>query len=247
MNKEDFKLWDNISTKTTIYHRNFDMVVPNDNIISEYDGIISKLRFREHKQPETIGEFTLSVWNISLGKLINANIDDMIEQYSDEDTYYEFNLFLNDTNFDYLNYNKIVFIHSLIIKPEYRKKGITEEFIEYIYKNFYDKKSIIFALVKPIQDNELNCVFYSKEKFIRFVDYDENGKSSTKKMSAFKYYSLDNELNKTDIEINEYKLFSVASKCGFKRLQDGFLFQYEPENTLKRLNNKQKKLNNFKV
>lgn len=247
MKAEDFKLWNDISTKTTLYHRNFDMVVPNDNIISEYDGIISKLRINEKKQPLTIGEFTLSVWNVGLCKLVETDIYQMIETYSDEDTYYEFKEYIDNNDFDFLNYKKLIFIHSLIIKPEYRKHGISEEFIEFIYKNFYDKDNQIFALVKPIQDNELNLVFYSKEKMVRFVEYDENNKPKIKKMSAFKYYSLDKEHEKNDAEINEYKLFSVATKCGFKRLNNGYLFEYKPDVTIKRLFNKIEKISNFEV
>ena len=246
MNTEDIKFWDKISTKTTLYHKNFDMVVPSDNIVSEYDGNISKLRIEEHKRPLIMGEFTFSVWNINMSKIQNTDVYDMIKKYSNEDTYFEFNKILNNTNFDYTKYKKIIFIHSLIIKPEFRKSGVTEEFVEFIYRNFYDKDNIIFALVKPIQDNKLNCVFYSNEKMIRYVTYDENGRIQHKKTSAFKFYSLDKEYEKTDSEMNEYKLFSVASKCGFTRIDDTFLFKFEPEKTIKRLFNKTK-INNLVI
>ena len=38
--------------------------------------------------------------------------------------------------------------------------------------------------------------------------------------ASYAYYSLD-ELKKTgDIEMSEYKLFALANKCGFNRIDD---------------------------
>jgi hypothetical protein len=245
MNTKNIKLWNKISTKTTLFHKNFDMIVSNDNIISEYDGQIGLLRLSEKKQPLRIGEFTLSIWNLAIADLQEVNLTDLIDKYKEEDTYYEFNKMVSDTNYDYSKFKKIVFLHSLIIKPEYRKCGVTEEFIEFIYRNFYDDNTVIFALVKPIQENYINSVFYSNEKKISFAIYDESNVVEYKSMSAFEYYSLENEYEKTDAELNQYKLFSVAKRCGFKRVGDGYLFEYNPFVTIKRLVDKQVEIKNL--
>jgi hypothetical protein len=42
-------------------------------------------------------------------------------------------------------------------------------------------------------------------------------------------------LEKQDTEKNEYKLFSVAAKCGFTRIGESYLFQYSPEKTIERM------------
>ena len=42
-------------------------------------------------------------------------------------------------------------------------------------------------------------------------------------------------MNKRDVELNEYKLFSVASKCGFSRLDNSHLFQFSPDKIIERM------------
>lgn len=247
MTLEDIKLWNKISTKTTLFHKNYDMIELNDNIISEYDGTIAMLRFEEKKQPLTIGEFTISVWNLDVVNFYEGNVEALLGKYLDEDTYFEFNRVINETNYDFLKYKKIIFIHSLILRPDFRKRGVTEEFIEFIYRNFYADNHAIFALVKPIQENYINSVFYSNEKKVKFAIYNEDNVVSYESQSAFEYYSLNNEYEKNDEELNHYKLFSVASKCGFKRLGDGFLFEFDPSMTVKRLMKKINRVNNFEI
>jgi hypothetical protein len=56
---------------------------------------------------------------------------------------------------------------------------------------------------------------------------------------AMKYYSLDELLKNEDTEINEYKLFAVANRCGFQRINESHLFLFSPEKIDGRMREKQ--------
>jgi hypothetical protein len=232
MYKDKNTVWKNVSFQTKSYRKNFDLIINGDNIITEYAGIISLLRLDEMKPPIFIGEYNFSTWNISVAKLLNININDLISSHKQEDTYVEY-LNLNDKMFE--KYNKIVFIHNLIIHPEYRKIGISEEFVEYLFRDFHSDDTIILALVKPIQDNTINFDSYFTKKFnTETVNDDDSGYNT---VAAVDYYSLD-KLTDKDNESSKYRLFSVAVKCGFQRIKESNLFKFNPEIMIERMKKK---------
>src|SRR5690606_33069144 len=63
-------------------------------------------------------------------------------------------------------YSKVILIQNFILHPNYRKHGITEEFIEFVYRGFYDDNNIIIALVKPLQDNPIDIDFFLNQKHV---------------------------------------------------------------------------------
>jgi hypothetical protein len=234
MNKENWNIWNNITFKSTHYNKNYDLVNDNDNIITEYCGTISEIKIKDYKPPIIIGEYNISVWNIELGKTFNVNFNKLIKEHHIEDIYCELMKIIENKNIDINKFNKIILITTLVIHPDYRKHEITEEFIEYIYRNLYDENNIIIAFVKPFQDNIIDKDFYFNQKVVEIHQSIQNY-DKIEIIPAHIYYSLDNLLEKKDTEINEYKLFSVATKCGFSRIDDSYLFIYSPEKTLKKM------------
>lgn len=234
MTKEEKKeVLENITFKTQFYRKNYDLINNNENIITECNGIITQIKISDHMPPLIIGEYGFSIWNIELGNLLDIDIKALIKLYWMENTYDELSLISSNT-FNIYDYRKIVFIHGLVITKDYRKLEITEEFIEGMYRDFYSKDVAIIALVKPLQDNYIDSDYYFKHKMIHvrkkiglINDYES--------VPASEYYSLTELRKKEDTEINEYKLFSVAAKCGFKRIDESHLFIFSPENMIERI------------
>jgi len=233
MNLIDYHILENITFNIHSYRNNFDFIYDFDNIITECDGFISLSRMNEKKLPLTIGEFNLSIINISLLRLLKIDLVSLLNNYSFMRIYNEILNLINKNNIDITKYDKIVLIHSLVIQKEYRKHGITEEFIEMIYREYYSEKTLILALVLPFQYNEIDFDYYHKRR--KLVNENNNTKTS-----AFNYYKLDEFLYKNDMETNEYKLFTLFSKCGFNRICDSIIFQFNPDTIINRITDKDK-------
>lgn len=234
MNIEDKHLWSNLSFKTRCYRKNFDLITDGENIITEYSGVINELRITERKPPNVIGEYGFSVWNIEHAKMLNINVNKLIKEYGVDNAYLELNYLIENGLFDVNKYKKIVIIHSLIIRKEYRKRGVTEEFIESIYRDYFDTNTLIIAYVIPVQNNSNEYDFYSNHNFIENINF-IGDKGVIEKIPASEYYSLNELYNKEDVESNEYRVFSVAAKCGFERIAESHLFKFFPEKTLVRM------------
>jgi hypothetical protein len=246
MTANKFEFWKNVVFRTKSYYNNYDNFIDGDNIITEQSGMISDLRINERKPPIPIGEFSISIWNISLSKLLNLNIKNLIHELKSEETYQELDdLIKYNSVYDrIINCSKLIIIHSLILKQDYRKKELTEEFFEIIYRNYYDGNTIILALVKPFQKN---VGLYNYLMDTKTVEVKNNLKNPNDFViyPASTYYSLNSFLDKNDHELNEYKLFSIAAKNGFCRINESNLFEYSPNKTIDRLFQKHKKINSL--
>jgi hypothetical protein len=173
------------------------------------------------------------VWNIELGIKFDVNLNKLITERIVENTFSELINVIQDKEIEIKDFKKIVFIYSFILRKDYRKRGITEEFIEMIYRDFYDKNTAIIALIKPFQDNSIDADYYYNRKSVQVR---ENLKLfEIIKVPAHEYYLLDELVKKKDTEINEYKLFAIANKCGFNRINNSYLFLYSPEKTIERM------------
>lgn len=239
MKNMDWKILTDITFKTHSYRKNFDLVNKNENFITECDGVISKIRIAERKPPIVVGEYGFSVWNIGMNKIFKIDFNKLIRQHKIENTYSELKKVIDADLIDINSCNKLILIHSLVLRPDFRKLEITEEFIEMIYRDYYDENNMIIALVKPFQDNPVDVDYYMKRKSVplrrNLGDFD-----NVTNIPAMKYYGLTEFIDKKDTEFNEYKLFSVASKCGFSRIGESHLFQYSPEVTINRMIEKHK-------
>jgi hypothetical protein len=234
MNTENWKLWDSVTFKTTSYRRNFDLINDNENIITEYEGNISEVRISEHKPPILIGEYLFSVWNLELGKMFNVDLNELFESHHFENIYDEFLFLMKNKLINIDKYRKIMFISNLILKPDYRKREISEEFIEFIYRDYYNEDTAIIALVKPIQNNVIDFDFYMNHRNVEIFQSTRK-KDGVNVVSGKEYYSLNDLSKKDDGEMNEYKLFSLAVRLGFSRISDSHLFIYTPDATMKRM------------
>jgi len=236
MNIDTFKLLSDITFKTQSYRKNFDLINNNENIITEHEGTIIKIRLSERKYPFIVGEYGFSVWDVKLANLLNIDVKKLVIDHVNENTYDE--LFKQFKSINLKNTNKLILLHTFILHKNYRKHEITEEFIEMIYRDFYDDNNIIIALVKPFQDNLIDADYYFNHKKIQIKDSLKT--NIYQDISAIDYYSLNEFVNETDTENNEYKLFNVAAKCGFSRINESYLFKFSPEKTISRI--KQKRL-----
>jgi len=236
MNNRDWRLWENLTFKTLAYRKNFDLISTNENIITLYDGMISEIRLRSRKPPRPVGEYSFSVWNIELGQKLDVDIEKLIKVHDVENTYSELFEVVNENLLNVRSYKKIVFVQTLVLNKDYRKRGVTQELVEMLYRDFYCEDTAIIMLVKPFQNNPIDADYFFNRKEVILNETLDRSKSHS--VTATEYYSLDELTHKTDTEINEYKLFTVASNCGFRRIGDSYLFLFSPDKTLKRLKDK---------
>lgn len=236
MKIKDWNLWNNITFKTQGFRKNFDIINTNENFITEYDGKISEIRLEKRKPPRPVGEYGFSVWNIGLGRRFAVDFNKLIRDHALEDTYGELIRVIKKKEIDVHNYKKIVLVHTFVLHKNYRKRGITEEFIEMLYRDFYNEDVAIIMLVKPFQDNLIDADFYFNRKHVLVR---ENVNFTGEAVPATEYYSLNELTKKEDTEINEYKLFAVAHRCGFQRINESYLFLFIPEKTENRMLKKQ--------
>jgi len=229
---EDMKLWKNITFKSICYHKNSDLTIPNENIITEYDGNILKIRLKEKKSPMIIGEFNYSIWNLKLGRNLKFNLKNLFDIYSNEIQYEAFVEELKDIKIN--EYDKLVFIDRIVLHNQFRKHGICDEFMEFIYRTHYNSKTLIVSYIKPIQEDLVDDEFYFNYKQIPIKEHFKTT-LPVKNIIARDYYKLDEFMVDYDKEISTYKLFNVAVKCGFERVNDSNIFIYYPKHTIKRL------------
>lgn len=237
MNTENWKLWDSITFKTVSYRKNFDLINDNENIITEYEGTVSEVRIEEHKPPILIGEYLFSVWNLELGRMFNVDFSELLKAHHFENIYDEFLRLVQNKQFNLNKHKKILFISTLILKPNYRKHEISEEFIEFMYRDYHDDDVAIIALAMPIQKNKIDFDFYLNHRNVEIFQ-SARKKDGINVVSGKEYYSLNDLLKNEDDEMNEYKLFSLMKRLGFNRLSDSHLFIYSPDATIERMREK---------
>ena len=233
MDKRGWDVWNNITFKTQGYRKNFDLATVNENIITEYTGNITLLRLKESKSPLVIGEYSFSVWDISLANILKIDLNKLLSAHHMVKAYVELVRMIKENEISINDYDKIVLIHSLAIHPDYRKLNILDEFVEFIYRDYHSDKTAIIAMVQPFQDNKYDFDYYINQKVVvghDMVDYEP--------ILAGDYYQLKAFIDKEDTEINEYKLFAIANRCGFNRIDESHLFLLDTDVTLERIKEK---------
>lgn len=231
----------NLTFKTTSYRKNYDITHEYDNFITEHEGVISKVRMDEFKPPFQVGEYQFTTWNIKLAKEFNIDLIEYLDYYIYENTYNEMQYLLHNKKLSLKNVNKLILLHTYIIHPNYRKKGVTEEFIEFLYRDFVfgNENNLLIALIKPIQTNPIDYDYFSYEKIITTKDSIEKNEEY-KKISGNNHYKIDELTKNDDIEIIEYKLFALAKRLGFERISESHLFKLNPSIIKEKIGEKQK-------
>ena len=241
VNEEFNPILNKLTFKTISYNKNTNIIFRDDSFVTEYEGIITKLRIEEEKPPLQIGEFSMSQMNVDIAKNFNADINSFLLKRVKEDCYTDLAWLVKREKFNFNEFDKVLFIHNIIIRPDHRKLGVTEEFIEYIYRTFFRKGIKIIFLVKPFQLKKDDFNYFMQEKVI-----DVRIRISDRSLQSFpakSYYALDDLMQINDIELSEYKLFALASRCGLYRINDSYVFEFEPEKIIKRLQRKLKLIN----
>jgi hypothetical protein len=238
MDKKGWNVWSDITFKTQGYRKNFDLITENENIISEYTGSISVIRLAENKPTLIIGEYSFSVWDISMAMMLKIDLNRLLSAHKMVTAYLELKRVISQMEFDINRYDKIILIHSFVIHPKFRKIGIAEEFIEFIYRDYHYDKTAILALVQPFQDNDIDLDYYMNQKDVQVIN-DSGSIPKIEFIRSGEYYHLNDFLNKIDVEINEYKLFAVAKRCGFQRIDESHLFNLNSNVVLDRIREKQ--------
>jgi hypothetical protein len=235
-NEEFNPILNNLTFKTTSYNKNTNIVFKDDSFITEYEGVITKIRVDEQKPPLHVGEFSMSQINYDVAKKFNADLKSYIIQRTKEDCYVDLIKLIKNKEFKIEDHAKTFFIHNLILRPDHRSIGVTEEFIEYIYRTFHRNDVKILALFKPMQLKGDDYQYFMTEKVvdvrIRMSD------RSQQSFPARTYYQLEDLTRVEDIEFSEYKLFALANRCGFYRIGESYIFEFEPEKIIKRIQRK---------
>jgi hypothetical protein len=238
MDNKSLNLWNNLSFKTLSYRKNYDFINTNENIITECEGTISEITTEPQRPPLIIGEYQFSIWDIRTSEILKINVIDLIKKHSFEETYNQFLDLVNNKTIEINKYDKIILIHTLILRPDYRKQGVVDEFVEMLYREYHNRKCAIIALVMPFQNNDIDFDFYYNKRNVQVKEtigfFTEN-----KFISSREYYKLDELIEKKDLESNQYRLFAIANRCGFFRLSESDLFIFFPEKIVKRLLDKQ--------
>ena len=237
MNLEEYKLWNHLTFRTLSYKRNFDLININECFITEHTGTISEINIVDSLPPTIVGEYGYSVWDIGLANKFNVDVTKLIKKYRFEDTYSELLRLKKEKSFDFTKVNKLILIHNLVIHPKYKKRGVTDELIENFYREFHDDQNAIIALIKPLQDNEIDNEHFYNKNIIR-IKQDLLDPNSYTDIKACEYYSLDDLKLKTDTETNELKLYALASKIGFTRIDDSYLFILLTNHVMNRMKTK---------
>ena len=240
IDKRGWKEWNNITFKTQGYRKNFDMATENENIISEYTGNITLLRLAENKSPLIIGEYSFSVWDISLAEILKIDLNKLLTAHHMVNAYTELVRMVKENEIIINYFDKIVLIHSLVVHPDFRKLNISDEFVEFIYRDYHSDKTGIIAMVQPFQDNKYDFDYYMNQKTVTVFDI-----THYEPIFAGIYYQLKDFIDKHDTEINEYKLFSVANRCGFKRIDESHLFILNPDIVIERIKEKKSLIRNI--
>lgn len=237
MNITEYGLWNHLTFRTLSYKRNFDLVNINESFITEHLGTISEINIVDYLPPTIVGEYGYSVWDIGLARKFNIDVTKLIKKYRFEDTYSELLRLKKEKLFDFTKVNKLILIHNLVLHPKYKKRGVTEELIESFYREYHEEQNTIIALIKPLQDNEIDNEHFYTKNIIR-IKKDLTDPNSYTETKACDYYQLDDLKLKTDTEMNELKLYGLAARMGFKRMNDSYLFIFEPDKTIERMKTK---------
>lgn len=186
-----------------------------------YDGFIYDEN-DESKPRNPIGQFAILEYNNILASYFDVKIPDIID--GNIDILKEFHEYYT-SNYDKIKekYERVYLVYPLILKEEYKKHNITQEFVNYIFKSHYSINNLILFLVSPIQSNKEN---YNIIKDYGEVEIIENLDSEkTKWVKTVDYYEMEKLKNKyDDMEYSTYKLYSLANKCGLKRIDNTNLF-----------------------
>lgn len=237
-------LWKKLTFRTTSYRKNYDLEFLNDNFITEHEGVISEIRLAEKKPPFIIGEYSISIWNFELANIFNVNLFPIFAQYEYEMAYEEILRAIDQNLLNLKSVDKLIVLKNLIIHPDYRKKGVTDEFVEFLYRDYYlggNNKMVV--LVKPLQDNFVDFDYYTTKK-PNFKIRELSGEEfSYKNISPQKYFAINDLTKKEDSEYNEYKLFAVASRCGFRRIGETCVFEFTPNNIIEHIRLKREEVN----
>jgi len=223
------RIIENITFKTTTYYRNYEYLSEKENIVTHYDGMLYKLRIIEKKPPLPLGEYEFTIWNIGIGKELGINVNELISNYGEDVVFTDFKNLIKNKNLNTLKYDNLVLISYFILNPDFRKIGLTQEFVKMIYKNFYNKKNAIIVYAKPIQHQLIDETdFFFKYKLVNIREHINPKYDTPKSIPAIEYYAINQLKKKEDREMNEYKVFSVASKYGFKRIGETNFFILQP-------------------
>jgi hypothetical protein len=222
-----------ITFKSLSYRKNFNLSFKDEHLITNYLGTITLLQIVEKKPPLLIGEYSFSTIDLKVAKFLDVDIFESLKTLSTIGPYNQLYDVLLGYGDEIYNYNKIIVLETLILRKEFRKKEISEEFIESVYRDVYGNDCIMFGFFVPIQYNDLNSDYFLKERVVKLKN-DLGDGSDFKYVETAKYYSLNEFLiDGVDKEYSEYKIFSIATRLGFIRTNDNTsVFRFNNESLI---------------
>lgn len=236
----------NIVFKSTSYDRTYDFDLEYDSYVKTILGYINYIQVNVHRPTMPIGEYMYNVFNVALAKINRVNFMNLLNSYCEtNEIYVDLIDLLKSNKIDVNQYNKIVYIPTIILNEKFRNKNVVSEFIKYIKREFYGENVLILFLVKPFQQIEDDFNYFCSERTIEIKSYHKccdleefeanvreiNNKSkhtiTIYKIPALRYYNLNGEMFNIDHEISQYKLYAHAQKLGLIKIDDGNIFKIE--------------------
>ena len=228
-NTYDLKFLTTLNFNYEFKHSNFGLFAPNELFIMYNQGYIMKTRIEENKYPKLVGLFDLEIHNFQMAEnyntkeyLINSLIESNINYIDRNKDIVELS-----KNIDLSKISKFLFLKNLIIHPDFRGKGITQELIKNIFFTHYIDNTIIVCNAIPLQHNKNEeSLYLTDDNYIITVNNDIEYNSKNKNLiieenhSAKKYFKINNLINNNfDQEISEYKLFNLLTSMNFERVE----------------------------
>lgn len=220
--KKDIRLffinYERIVFEVTTRTSNVDVLTPNDSMITICDGII-----RDVKPNKTIkiGDFNINIIHIGMADILNVKFDDIIKGLAFGELCDDLTTINNDNSTHLNSYKKVIIVSAFILIKKYRKKNILDEFLEFLYKNYYNKDYLILFQALPFQYNEI-----MSELVFTFNATDSKGKITDN--TIYDYYELNEFEKEDDQELNKFKLYGHMTKHGCKRIGDTDMFRFYP-------------------
>ncbi len=199
--------------------------------ISDNNVMLNKTK--ERKPNELIGSYKLININNRLHLKLNKNLFNFA---GFRDEYVSSLKVLIENNIDIINerYDNIIFINNLILKKEYRGKGVFEEFVKHIYRTYFNSSTLIVFLIAPIQ--EYKNLFFLYRVMFKVTIRDSLKSLTLKEIPMDEYYQLKDFDGNYDLEDVKLKLYSLAQKSGLDMYNVEGLFYINETRILKKFN-----------
>lgn len=218
-----------INFKYELSHFVNGLVDPDETYDQFYEGMMLKIDL--DKKPKTIGMFELHTYDLKKSKMFNS-YDEVLEileelSYDKNSRFHKLTELIKDYGeMSIFNLDKVLFLKSVIIHPDYRGQGIFKELIKSIYLTQYNKGSLFIINSAPIQNVSDEFDFHMKQYYINV----KNDDGTISNLTTGNYFDL-HTLPSADEGYN-YKLYAKMQSLNLTQFEDSELFYFMDEKSI---------------